>query len=1170
MNRIFKTVFNKSTGASVAVPEFAKGRVKTSGSPRRPNNDAATASGSSKVYRMAKLSVLAAIVMLASGQAFALPTGGVFAYGAGTINTTGSTMDITATSSGTGKDSAAGGTSNTAAVINWGSPGSGGFNIAPGETVNFIRNNQPVSAWINIDLSGNVSSLNGTLNAVNYAGSAMHGDRPVLLINPNGMNIGGSAVLDPDFVGIAGNYNSSTGEVTLNNAPISVDPAYVIQKSGTANVPVTSGTATEQVDVTVNTPDASGVSDNSLPFSVGGAQVHLKANALPTSTANLAVSNGSNTNLVISAPLDPNGPTQVNLNFPGLGNAGIADTGAISLNDANVTDTTTLVGGTSSPVGIVGGINTNWNYKGNLSMTGDFAISNDSSGNSGSQIQANNVDLVGANITDSTANGFSLQGFGSAGNVSVDSSSTINETTSGAAVSLDGNSVALDGQVTSSGGQVSLSGDSVSVNGSINALNDSTGVASGGVTIQGGTISVAGTIHDDGVATDGSGNYGAGVDINNNGGWNNPSVDIAGNISSGSSVSVDSYGNATVEKGASVSGGAGVSLVTDTNNGYAYGGLLSIDGSITSDTPASANTFGPPGVFLSGDNSNAGQSVNIGPDGVISNNGVGGVLVQDLSGTGDVSISGKIENNGNGVDPVDAVLITGNNVNLHQSSINTNGDTIDIQANSSIGDVGSTLTSLNKVQSSGIIPEQVFNGEGYSTVNTTLQSGVNLMAGSDTFGAKPGSSGANLTGMGTNTIDLRGTTINAVGTQNGGLTTSQVGLYADDGITAGHPFAGQYVDITGDNNTIATSGVADLEGTMTSTGAIGSNNGNTIVGATGVLIDTMPLSPQSKALVTGGDFAQIEGGNVNVGSNGTIETNGLGGVTIDGKGNPSNVGASAGYGGYVTFADGQGMSYGDGSVTVSGTVSSNAPDQGGIWVQADTQLTQNAGSSIQNLSADASDIGGGVQLTGTDVSLDGFVQNADANKHLFIDGSNSVTVGADAHLQGVDGLISIEPDYASNSLTWNTGNKETSRDGVFLGSATTATGSANSDNKISTATPPTMASIEILATTTDVSGWLDAGVGNPPAPSPTPAPVPAPAPAPTPAPDKDQAPTPTSVQHGGQPYVVSPVDINVVINPSSSGATGNNPISMIGNTVLIKTPPKQVKTGLIVNKDGDE
>jgi len=1096
MNHIFKTVFNKSSGTFVAVPEFAKGRVKTSGHARRPNGDGATTEGLGKVAKIAKLSFLSAVVMLLSGQAaFALPTGGVFTSGTGDITTSGSTMDITATGPGTGKDSAVGSTSNTAAVINWGSPGSGGFNIAQGETVNFIRNNQNISAWINIDQSGNVSSLNGTLNAVNYAGSAMHGDRPVILINPNGMTIGGSAVLDPDFVGIAGNYNATTGQVTLNNAPISVDSAYVIQNSGAANVPVAGGSSTEQVDVTVNTPDANGVSANSLPFSVGGAEVNLAANSSPTSVANLNVSNGSNTNLNIGSPLNGGAAAQINLNFPGLGGSGGANVGAIDFSDSNSGDTTTLVGGSSSdPVSISGGINNQNTYtgtiSGDLSMTGDFAISNDASGNSGSNIQAGNVDLVGANITDSTTSGFSLQSNWATSVVSVDASSTINQTTTGG-VSLSGGSVILDGAISSSGDSgnyasgVSISGDSVAVNGTINSLNASPGSVSGGVTINGGDISVAGTIHDDGVATDGSGTVGNGVAINNSGGYSNPNIDITGSVSSGASVNIDSYGNATIEQGASISGGAGVSIATDTNYGYSNGGLLSVDGSITTNTSSAgyANAFNAnpnmiigPGIALTGDNGNGGQSVNIGPDAVITNNGIGGVLVQDFSGNGDVSVSGAINNTGNGVDPVDAVLITGNNVDMNQASITTNGDTIDVQANTAITDIGSSLTSLNSASSSGSILE-TYCGDGCNTINVNVPNGINLMAGSDTFNATIGSSGANLHSpeFTPSTIDLNGTTINAVGTQDGGLTLGTVGLYADDGINAGQPFTDQYVSITGENNTIATAGVVDLEGTMTSTGAIGSGNGNTIVGATGVNIGTAML--QSQALVTGGAFAQIEGGQVNAGANGTVQTDGLGGVTIDGKGNPANVGAPAGYGGSVTFADGQTSSYGDGSVTIDGTVTSNSPDRGGIWVQADTQLTQDVGSTIQNLSMDASGHGDGVNLTGADVSLDGFVQNADTNNNLFIGGTNSVVIGADAHIQGVDGAISVKPDSTANNLSWNAGNKETSRDGVFLDPATSATGTPNSDNTVSTGTPSLTPSIEIAGSTTNVSGWLDAGQG---------------------------------------------------------------------------------------------
>lgn len=1089
MNHIFKTVFNAAIGAWVAVPEFAKGYISGGRSAR-----VRAAAVEDRAPKLARVGLLAALITLSCGSAYALPTGGTFVAGTGSFDSTSTpgTLNITATSSGTGNDLAVGGTTNTAAVINWGSPGSGGFNIAAGETVNFIRNGQPVSAWINIDQSGNVSTLDGALNAVNMAGGA-NGDRPVLLINPNGMSIGAGAVLDPGFIGVAGDYNTSTGEVTLNNAPIAVDHAYVIQDYGTAIVHSTYSTSPDTLQATINTPDVNGVSANSLPFSVGGAEVHLNANASPTSTANLDVSNGSNTNLVISGPLNPNGPTQVNLKFPGfddLGGSGVANTGAINLSDANVADTTTLIGGSSSnPVSISGGINNQNTYvgvvSGDFSMTGDFAISNDASGSSGSNIQAGNIDLVGANITDSTTNGFSLQGTGAAGVVSVDASSTINQTATGG-VSLYGGNVTLDGKISSSGSSgnytpgVNVFGDSVSINGTIDSLNASPSSVSGGVVIKGGNISVTGTIHDEGVATDGSGTVGNGVAINNSGGYASSNIDIAGTVSSGSSVNIDSYGNATIEQGASISGGTGVSIATDTNNGHSSGGLLSIDGSITSNTSSAgyANTnqgmsIGA-GIALTGDNSNPGQSVNIGPNAVITNNGIGGVLIQDLNGNGDVSVSGTINNVGNSVDPVDAVLITGNNIDMNQASITTNGDTIGVQANTAITDVGSTLTSLNSATSSGFIPETNCS-DGCSTMNVSVPSGINLMAGSDTFNATIGSSGANLTGSDSNTISLDGTVIDAVGTQDGGLTTSHVGLYADDGITAGHPAPGQYVNITGENNTVATAGSVDLEGTLTSTGAFGSGNGNTIIGATGVSIDSMVM--QSQALVTGGDGALIQGGTVHVGQHGTVQSNGMNGVVLQALGNPADVG----YGGYASFNDGQTTSYGDGSIDIAGNLYSAAADGGGIKANADTTLTQETGSTIENTSIDPSGNGYGVVMSGpTSASINGYIHNTDQNNNIFVSG-NLINIGSAAHVQGVDGIISVE---ATNGLAWQTGNKETSTGGVQINPNTTATGTPNSDNTVTTGVPST-SSIQIMSYggSANVTGWLDAG-SNTPAPTP--------------------------------------------------------------------------------------
>ncbi|HVU26355.1 MAG TPA: filamentous hemagglutinin N-terminal domain-containing protein, partial [Verrucomicrobiae bacterium] len=98
-------------------------------------------------------------------QVSAKPTGGVVSQGAASFNSSGPQLTINQTSGNT--------------FINWQT-----FNIGSGETVTFNQPSSTSVAW-NFINDPNASSINGNLNANGY----------VVLQNPNGFTVGGSAVI---------------------------------------------------------------------------------------------------------------------------------------------------------------------------------------------------------------------------------------------------------------------------------------------------------------------------------------------------------------------------------------------------------------------------------------------------------------------------------------------------------------------------------------------------------------------------------------------------------------------------------------------------------------------------------------------------------------------------------------------------------------------------------------------------------------------------------------------------------------------------------------------------------------------------------------------------------------------------------------------------------------
>ena len=128
------------------------------------------------------ISIVASIVL--SQSLVALPSGGKFTHGSGSITTTnGKVMNITG--------------NNTNHVIAWG----GGFNINKGESVNFLGNNK---SYLNLDYTNKASQILGNLNG--------NGNN-IYLVNPSGVLIGQNASINANKF-VASNIIDDT---TLNN-----------------------------------------------------------------------------------------------------------------------------------------------------------------------------------------------------------------------------------------------------------------------------------------------------------------------------------------------------------------------------------------------------------------------------------------------------------------------------------------------------------------------------------------------------------------------------------------------------------------------------------------------------------------------------------------------------------------------------------------------------------------------------------------------------------------------------------------------------------------------------------------------------------------------------------------------------------------------------------------
>ena len=173
MNRVYRLVWNASTGVWQAVCECSKGRGKTK-------------SGKSRAISLSCLLAGAFVVLPLSALAADLPTGGNIVAGSGAISQTGQNLTVTQTSAKLAAD--------------WQS-----FNIGAGNTVNFVQPSASAVA-LNRVLGAEVSVIQGALKA----------NGQVFLVNPNGVLFTPTAQVNVGAL-VASTLNLSTDDFLAGN-----------------------------------------------------------------------------------------------------------------------------------------------------------------------------------------------------------------------------------------------------------------------------------------------------------------------------------------------------------------------------------------------------------------------------------------------------------------------------------------------------------------------------------------------------------------------------------------------------------------------------------------------------------------------------------------------------------------------------------------------------------------------------------------------------------------------------------------------------------------------------------------------------------------------------------------------------------------------------------------
>ena len=220
--------------------------------------------------------------------------------------------------------------SSTANVIDWGNPNTAatlnpnstlaGFNIGAGSAVDFTTTVATGAVVLNVDNSGQISTLNGTLNG----GIGVN----VFVANANGIVVGSTAVLTAPVLGlIASDVNSSalTQTTTTPTIALSFATAGSISVANGANI--NGGGVNSVLIAGAGTVNIAGTTSTNISpnLVIDGGVSGLYDSSVPSFTATSSV---GNVNLTTAA-------TNVNLN---LGTAGGVFTLSSVYADGNITN----------------------------------------------------------------------------------------------------------------------------------------------------------------------------------------------------------------------------------------------------------------------------------------------------------------------------------------------------------------------------------------------------------------------------------------------------------------------------------------------------------------------------------------------------------------------------------------------------------------------------------------------------------------------------------------------------------------------------------------------------------------------------------------------------------------------------------------------------------------
>ena len=156
------------------------------------------------------ISIVASIVL--SQSLVALPSGGKFTHGSGSITTTnGKVMNITG--------------NNTNHIIAWG----GGFNINQGESVNFNTSHKQQASFLNLDYSNQASKILGQLKGNNHN---------IYLVNPSGVLIGENASINANKFVASNTIDDKTLDSFKTQTKLveSFSPVYKPNKGNVVNL----------------------------------------------------------------------------------------------------------------------------------------------------------------------------------------------------------------------------------------------------------------------------------------------------------------------------------------------------------------------------------------------------------------------------------------------------------------------------------------------------------------------------------------------------------------------------------------------------------------------------------------------------------------------------------------------------------------------------------------------------------------------------------------------------------------------------------------------------------------------------------------------------------------------------------------------------------------------